>query len=408
MSEVPIIWTYENCAECIMPELFFLNQTIEYLQEVNIWRLICPFLTVADRLIDCEREKSDTNMNVFRNLKDPPTSLESKANGKELTDRGFYKSLFTETALPDLICERLAMGIRRLLAHGYSANMILMFDEAWVVGDLLSTLVTGASGNAPIGDWFVFHVENTSSYSPGPPHRDRPTADKTSFRPTEATLPVVVIDTPLPVVITTVASIQTESEIVTEISVVTVGTSVVAIEETLILGAPKYCSVWLALTDATPENSCLYFIPKDDDAGYGLSGDSITDMGHMWQNIVAQPLLQGGFLTFSHRLLHWGSRPQPNSGRGRIALTLAFADPTFEEAYFDHILYGPLPPLMLRLGLVAGQQIQYEHHAPLEKHTLGLYRRIFHQSKLYFLPTYYEKISSAAQFLVFIMKQKRS
>jgi hypothetical protein len=36
-------------------------------------------------------------------------------------------------------------------------------------------------------------------------------------------------------------------------------------------GSPKYSTVWLALRDATPENSCLYFIPRSADPGFVVS-----------------------------------------------------------------------------------------------------------------------------------------
>ena len=58
----------------------------------------------------------------------------------------------------------------------------------------------------------------------------------------------------------------------------------------------------LALKDATPENSCLYFIPKGQDKGY-LQGDGIGETDDMmrdalrtkntYQHIRAVPLLQG-------------------------------------------------------------------------------------------------------------------
>ena len=37
-------------------------------------------------------------------------------------------------------------------------------------------------------------------------------------------------------------------------------------------GTPHYCTVWVALTDATPANSCLMVVPKDKDKGYS-AGD---------------------------------------------------------------------------------------------------------------------------------------
>jgi hypothetical protein len=41
---------------------------------------------------------------------------------------------------------------------------------------------------------------------------------------------------------------------------------------------------------------------------------------------------------------------------------MAFADASFEAEYFDHAKYLPFPPVEMRLGLVAGQQIQVTTH----------------------------------------------
>ena len=100
------------------------------------------------------------------------------------------------------------MGVRRLIAHGYPPTMVLMYDEAWLVGEKIRAVLEPASGNSPCGDWYIFHVDphdSNSHYSPGPPHRDRPAADESSFRPaaTAGGGPLV----------------------------------------------PKYCSVWMALTE---------------------------------------------------------------------------------------------------------------------------------------------------------------
>ena len=60
--------------------------------------------------------------------------------------------------------------------------------------------------------------------------------------------------------------------------------------------------------------------------------------------------LSGGLLCFSHRTLHWGSKAVRGSP-ARIAMSFAFADPAFEEPFFDPALYLPLPPVRLRAAL---------------------------------------------------------
>jgi len=240
-----------------------------------------------------------------------------------------------------------------------------MYDEAWLVNDLISSLVSPSSRNINICDLYIFHVDSESDYGysksdgymPGPPHRDRPSSGPEAFR--TSTLEGVEIK------------------------------------------EPKYVSAWLALTAATTSNSCLYVMPRDDDEGYYGSSDDTSCLKRDYLKLIAQPLSAGDMLTFSHRLLHYGSKPLPDHGPDRVAFTSAFADKDFEVSYFDsHFL--PFPPLGLRVGLTAGQSIQYEHLKSMDNHTVALFRRIFHSQKLYF-----EKISSAVQMIIFKNKQKK-
>jgi ectoine hydroxylase-related dioxygenase (phytanoyl-CoA dioxygenase family) len=78
-------------------------------------------------------------------------------------------------------------------------------------------------------------------------------------------------------------------------------------------GTPEYATAWIALTPATPTNSCLYVVPKEHDVGY-LGGDdgrnplsAIFKSPLAFQHIRALPCDPGAVVVFSHRLLHWGS-----------------------------------------------------------------------------------------------------
>jgi hypothetical protein len=194
---------------------------------------------------------------------------------------------------------------------GHTASAINSYDEAWELAEYITPLLRKATGNAPLGDWFSFHVTAARPSGFVGPHRDKPMAAAETFR-----------------------------------------------ED----GSPMYATVWVALSDATPESSCLYFIPKGDDpgaqggkvtavvlnvpqrwrvtaltaarlrtparlhactptrllnarapaAGYFERGDQLRDVVLpsllSWQNIVAQPAPAGSVLCFSHRVVHWGSK----------------------------------------------------------------------------------------------------
>ena len=104
-------------------------------------------------------------------------------------------------------------------------------------------------------------------------------------------------------------------------------------------GAPKYTTIWVALTEATPKNSCLSVVPKQIDPGY-MAGDQgrnpLTAIFHKngnFQEIRALPASAGSLICFSHRLLHWGTAPDPHANAPpRVALSFAAASDDFERS----------------------------------------------------------------------------
>jgi hypothetical protein len=212
-------WSYENCIENIQPSLVFTLQTLDILQKNFIWNQICPFLTC---------------LNVNKVIEEIPITINTTENAscsRELCERGYFRlenRILPNNHSPD---EILAMGVRRLVAHGYSPTFLMMYNEAWNIGESITSIIHNTCyGNKPIGDWFVFYVDsdNLNSYKPGPPHRDRPLADSTSFN--------------------NLTAVNFTNNSFLEVS-------------------PKYCSMWYALTNANPQNSCLYVIPKQFDLG---------------------------------------------------------------------------------------------------------------------------------------------
>eukprot|EP00011_Vannellida_sp_DIVA3-517-6-12_P001975 CAMPEP_0114608976 /NCGR_PEP_ID=MMETSP0168-20121206/2853_1 /TAXON_ID=95228 ORGANISM="Vannella sp., Strain DIVA3 517/6/12" /NCGR_SAMPLE_ID=MMETSP0168 /ASSEMBLY_ACC=CAM_ASM_000044 /LENGTH=296 /DNA_ID=CAMNT_0001819885 /DNA_START=6 /DNA_END=893 /DNA_ORIENTATION=- len=106
-----------------------------------------------------------------------------------------------------------------------------------------------------------------------------------------------------------------------------------------ITAAPLYATLWIPLTEATPANGCVYVVPKERDEGY--LGDCTGSVST--PDIVALPASVGDVLSWTGRALHFGGRPDEQqmellSSRGvarpreRIALSLAFSNPSFEAA----------------------------------------------------------------------------
>ena len=185
----------------------------------------------------------------------------------------------------------------------------MLYDEPWAMAHSLRELLDLTTGNVPIGDWSVFYVDpaREGGAAGWPPHRDRGN---------DGTAAVFNAD-----------------------------------------GTAQYNTVWLPLSDATPSNSCLSVVPRGDDPGYSPPGDGgSSPLGRIFdgrpeafQLIRALPCAAGSLVTFTHRLLHWGSRADPHSREPpRVAVSFAASTPAFEPPYFRDDADAAFPPLALR------------------------------------------------------------
>ena len=289
----------------------------------------------------------------------------------------------------DGLRENVARGITALeVQHALPATFVLLFDETWELAAQSQSLLLrntnhegtqqrrrgilreapGMSFNFDMLAWHIDPRRNQAGFSP---HRDR----------------------------------QPESARELERSFYADGTA-------------KYVTHWIALTDANPENSCLYVIPKSCDPGY-LKGDDppeeaeeeAEDDNHSntaskgdgaqphfsdplqralpskqsYQNIRALPRQAGQSLVFTHRLLHWGSKGNARAldVRPRIALSFVYSDADFEPPYLVPETVAPgrphegttarhrsAPPFALRLLLVCAQLLIYHQRFALPTPTL--------------------------------------
>ena len=290
-------------------------------------------------------------------LPTPCTDAVTSLRTESLRTRGFFRIEAADSPSPQCLASALEAGVLRLVELGHSPTSIMVFDESWEMGRLVQAQVSATQpGNVSSGDSVAFLVAPTVHVFTGP-HRDKPLAGPTSFHTS---------------------------------------------------GIPCYTTVWVALSDAAPDSSCLYFLPADRDPGYLCTGDAIAEALPSpvhWPSIVAQPCIRGDILCFSHRLLHWGGTSQ-KSAPPRVALSFSFSDPLFHDSAFSPS-YLPLPPLGLRLGLLCGQAILYAAQAPLSKSSLALNNRVFASQKSFFNEAYADKVLTSAQSQKFMEKMKR-
>eukprot|EP00658_Telonema_sp_P-2_P076402 TRINITY_DN6676_c0_g1_i7.p1 TRINITY_DN6676_c0_g1~~TRINITY_DN6676_c0_g1_i7.p1 ORF type:complete len:249 (+),score=25.80 TRINITY_DN6676_c0_g1_i7:265-1011(+) len=102
-------------------------------------------------------------------------------------------------------------------------------------------------------------------------------------------------------------------------------------------GLPKYSTFWIALTDATPINSCITVLPAHFDDEYHSSESTTLDsevpeiQQQQLQDGRCLPAQQGEVLCWGGRTLHWGGRASPRTETPRISIAIAASHPDFED-----------------------------------------------------------------------------
>ncbi|KAL7540248.1 hypothetical protein ACHAWF_006633 [Thalassiosira exigua] len=160
-------------------------------------------------------------------------------------------------------------------------------------------------------------------------------------------------------------------------------------------GQAKYVTHWIALSEASPENSCLYVIPKQYDPGYTNGDDppeeDVAQHKHIlplsralstkesYQNIRALPRRAGQSLAFTHRILHWGSRGNKHAigVEPRTAISFVYNDVEFEPPYLADESFSEdgnhrwkAPSFETRLLLVCAQLLVYYQRFDLSAETI--------------------------------------
>jgi hypothetical protein len=433
--------------------------TVDKVLDPSYWSRLCPWLHVDGTLEVATYahpsfaypSSSSSSWDAWRATAEGDSAAVEAASS-HLRHQGFLKlvaegetgaaaalgSRLPPIQWPPGLVDALALGVERLWKAGHPASCILAYDEAWFVqASLRRALAAVTGGNVPLGDWYVFAVNmpdgedddydddeeddgdgdegegfSRASASAGsgagkgngvaagankawPPHRDRPMHDAGAIA----------------------ASFRED-------------------------GSSMYTTVWVPLTDAaaSPEGSCLYCIPAPLDPGYAAGDEAADDPLRAaitcpsdFQKILALPVPKGSVLTFTHRLLHWGSAPlAPVSGQEpqppRLALSLAYSDPSFERPYLTRPGAAvparggegdeseaknetkqeerdrDFPCHAARMGLVSAQGIVYDHQVPLTARRAHLYADVFHRARDHFDAAYADKVESTVRWASFKKK----
>ena len=124
---------------------------------------------------------------------------------------------------------------------------------------------------------------------------------------------------------------------------------------------PEYINVWLALTDATAENGCMYVLPAPDDPLYATQDPAVALPDP--QSTLAVPVAAGTPIFWTGRLIHWGGRSAPHRSASALRLALAFAAaaPDYETGLVEIAEVPRLPSLASRLALLFERLENYQH-----------------------------------------------
>lgn len=119
-------------------------------------------------------------------------------------------------------------------------------------------------------------------------------------------------------------------------------------------GTPKNVTVWMPLTNATPNNGCVYVVPAGQDRNYGKSDSERADAS--LPGIRCLPAQAGDALIWTGEVYHWQARPDRHNLDGPL-LNLTWEFQSLDAKPLENPLIESFPyvPFETRLGLLARQ-----------------------------------------------------
>lgn len=120
---------------------------------------------------------------------------------------------------------------------------------------------------------------------------------------------------------------------------------------------PTAMTVWIPLTDATPDNGCMHLIPAHLDPEYEDNASTKAKL----HDIRSLPVPAGTALAWNHNVLHWGGRSSDYAPHPRISVSVEFQSgdvPAWDPPVLDpHVL----PSFEQRIAMICKGLLQYRH-----------------------------------------------
>ena len=212
------------------------QQPVERWFEADYWRALVPAsCTISDVGPSSVSDPTQTNAAALAPLVLPEPLIEELQ--QRMTTDGYFElgkeALATAGSAYDTyaaVVERLGIGVRALVAKGWPASFIILFDEAWQLVQLLGRVMRATTGgNECMMDLVAWHIDPSVEEAGFTPHRDR-------------SLGLQELDTA-----EVAAGFRQPGG-----------------------ASPRDGTCWIALSDASCDNGCLYVVPRSADPAYAL------------------------------------------------------------------------------------------------------------------------------------------
>ncbi|GLI65349.1 hypothetical protein VaNZ11_008898 [Volvox africanus] len=315
------------------------TRNIRNLSAQDYWAAICPELSAGGKSGLHTKKRRKKKITINEDFK------------HQMHNEGVFQVHPSEMRWSVNI-HRLALSMVTLMQQGWPPTFLIMFNEVWTLIEQARVLMAATTGNACNMDVLCWYVDPNHATAGFSPHRDRqPDDSPATFRAGDS--------------------------------------------------SPMYSTCWVPLTDACPENSCLYMVPRWADPGYYDGDDDggpdplsvALSSKESFQSIRAFPAPAGSAIIFSHRIIHWGSRGRKGFHTPRLAISWGCADDAYEPPYFSRS-YLPYPPLEMRAALACGQMLVYHERFSMTARQLTLYYKFFSMHADKFHESYREKVAS--------------
>jgi len=125
-------------------------------------------------------------------------------------------------------------------------------------------------------------------------------------------------------------------------------------------GRLRSLTAWLALTEATPDNGCVYVLPAHLDPAYRSGDQSDEVVLSTLQDVRALPARPGTLLMWTHELLHWGGRSSGRARGPRISMGIEFVRAATPYPAAMGVGLPGVPPFRERLRVIADSILRYQ------------------------------------------------